>query len=520
MKLQYLHANSHLFPRIPLQAFPCYANGACRDLCSPSPWPAYGTWTDANQSTASYYPDDPFVEQPCSTSPWTAYGPRTDATQNTASYYQDDPLVEQQCPCADSSAEAYQTHAYYDAYSPAAVPGSCISCHHPENAAVYDVPGKFSNTTGQAVANVSETNVNFAHSPYCLPSGEAHGPQHPEPEPRLPSPTCSAALGIPIVTRLADQFATLHSFAPPPGSYMLQGITICPPLIVERSPRPPESPALRRRRSRAPPRSSRASSTDGPTCISPFSTTNPFQALADLAAPDLDDRQEFPAETSQTFNSAPPGYTLVRKPLRTEADAPMQLPKKGNAAPRPRKSRRVGTRKHPPGHHKIKGTPFCRSLAAAEPRIVQPQAVSPPTYPWRPFLADDLPEQPPSDQSVSACDLPSLQISSDSSPALRDTSTPDIPRGKFWDYDSTSEPDAPLHVLSGPYSTALSASTVTQDLYWLHPDPLNAEIESTPRGVCSYPRCGCNAAWRRPIGLPRVDIQCPHWHARQASRVS
>ena len=358
MKLLYLHANSHLFPRIPLQAFPRYANGACRDLCSPSPSPAYGTWTDANQSTASYYPDDPFVEQPCSTSPWTAYGPRTDATQNTASYYQDDPLVEQQCPCADSSAQAYQTHAYYDAYSPAAVPESCI----PENAAACDVLGTFSITTGQPVADVSQTNVNFAHSPYCLPSGEAYGPQHPEPEPHLPSPTCSAAPGIPIVTRLADQFATLHSSAPPPGLYMLQGITICPPLIVEGSPRPPESPALRRRSNHASPRSSRASSTDGPTCISPFSTTNPFQALADLAAPDLDDRQEFLAETPQTFNSAPPGYTLVRKPLRTGAAAPMQLPKKGTDAPRPRRSRRVGTRKHPRGHRKIKGTPFADHL--------------------------------------------------------------------------------------------------------------------------------------------------------------
>ena len=143
MKLHYLHANSHLFPRIPLQAFPRYANGAYRDLCSPSPWPAYGTWTDANQSTASYYPDDPFVEQPCSTSPWTAYGPRTDSTQTTASYYQDDPLVDQQCPCADSSAEAYQTHAYYDAYSPAPV-----SPYYPENAAAYDVPDTFPQHNG------------------------------------------------------------------------------------------------------------------------------------------------------------------------------------------------------------------------------------------------------------------------------------------------------------------------------------------------------------------------------------
>ena len=486
MKLHCLHANSHLFPPIPLQAFPRYANGACRDLCSPSPWPAYRTWTDANQSTASYYPDDPFVEQPCSTSSLTAYGPRTDATQNTASYYQDDPPVEQQCPCANSSAKAYHTHAYYDAYSPAAVPESPVSPYYPENAAAYDVPDKFSNTTGQPVAKVSQAYVNFAHSPYCLPSGEAHGPQHPDPEPRLPSPTCSAAPGIPIVTRLADKFATLHSCAPPPGSYMLQGITICPPPIVESSRRPPETQTFRCRSSRASPRSSRASSTDDLTCISPFSTTNPFQALADLAAPDLDDRQEFPADTSQTFNSAPPGYTLVRRPLRTEAAAPMQLPKKGNDAPRPPRSRRLGTRKHPSGHRKIEGTPFCRSLAAAEPRIVQPHPVGPPTYPWRLFLADDLPEQPPSDQSVSACEIPSLQSSSHSSPALEDTSTPDIPRGTFWDYDSKSKPDAPLHVLSGPYSTALSASTVTQDLDWLHPDPLDAEIESTPRGVCSY----------------------------------
>ena len=121
MKLHYLHANSHLFPRIPLQAFLRYANGACRDLCSASPLPAYGTWTDANQSNASYYSDDPFVEQPCSTSPWTAYGPRTDATQNTASYHQDDPLVVQQCPCANSSAEAYQTHA---------PPCLKVPCHH------------------------------------------------------------------------------------------------------------------------------------------------------------------------------------------------------------------------------------------------------------------------------------------------------------------------------------------------------------------------------------------------------
>ena len=34
---------------------------------------------------------------------------------------------------------------------------------------------------------------------------------------------------------------------------------------------------------------------------------------------------------------------------------------------------------------KSKGTPFCRSLAAAEPGIVQPQPVGPPTYPWRLF---------------------------------------------------------------------------------------------------------------------------------------
>ena len=191
MKLHYLHARSHLLPRIPLQAFLHYTNGACRDLCSPSPWPAYETWTDANQSTASYYPDDPLVEQPCSTSPWTAYGPRTDATHNTASYHQDNPLVEQQCPCADSSAEPYQTHAYYDAYSPAPVPGGCspLSPYYPENAAAYEVLGMFSNTTGQPVANVSQPNVNFAHSPYCLPIGEAYGPQHPEPELRQPSPT-------------------------------------------------------------------------------------------------------------------------------------------------------------------------------------------------------------------------------------------------------------------------------------------------------------------------------------------
>ena len=223
MKLHYLHANSHLFPRIPLQAFPRYANGACRDLCSPSPWPAYRMWTDANQSTASDYPDGSFVEQPCSTSPPTAYGPRTDATLNTASYYQDNLLVEQRCPSANSSAEAYQTQAYYDAYSLATVPENLhpVSPCYPENTAAYDVPGTFSNTTGQPGANVSPTNVNFAHSPYCLPRGEAHGPQHPEPEPRLPSPTCSAAPGIPIVTCLADQFATLHSCAPPPGSYML-----------------------------------------------------------------------------------------------------------------------------------------------------------------------------------------------------------------------------------------------------------------------------------------------------------
>ena len=132
MKLHYLHAKLHLFPRISLQAFPRYANGPCRDLCSPLHWPAYGTWTDDNQSTASYYPDVLFVGQPCSTSPWTAYGPRTDA-----SYYQDDPFLEQQCPCADSSAEAYQTHAYYDAYSPAAVPESCspLSPYYPQNAA-------------------------------------------------------------------------------------------------------------------------------------------------------------------------------------------------------------------------------------------------------------------------------------------------------------------------------------------------------------------------------------------------
>ena len=223
MKLHYLHANSHLFSRIPLQAFPRYANGACRDLCSPSAWPAYGTWTDANQRTASYYPDDPLVEQPCATSPWTAYGPRTHAIQNTSSYYQDDPLVEQQCRCADSSAGAYQTHAYYDAYLPAAVPECPVSPYYPENAAAYDVPGTFSNTTGQPVANVSQTNVNFPHSPYCLPSGEAHGPQHPEPEPRPPSPTCSAAPGIPIVRRLADQFATLHSCAPPRARICYRG---------------------------------------------------------------------------------------------------------------------------------------------------------------------------------------------------------------------------------------------------------------------------------------------------------
>ena len=97
---------------------------------------------------------------------------------------------------------------------------------------------------------------------------------------------------------------------------------------------------------------------------------------------------------------------------------------------------------------------------------------------------------------------------------------PDIPRGRFWDYDSTSEPDAALHVLCGQYSTRLSAATVTQDTDWLHPDPLDAEMESTPRGVCLYPQCSCNAAWRRLIGLSRVDTQCPHWHAPQASRVS
>ena len=246
MKLHYLNANSHLFPRIPLQAFPRYLNGACRDLCSPYPWPAYRTWTDANQSTASHYPDNPFVEQPCSTSPWTAYRPRTDATQNTASYYQDDPLVKQRCLCADSSAEAYQTHAYYDDYSLASVPESMhpVSPYYPENAAAYHVPGTFSNTTRQPVAKVSQTNVNFAHSPYCLPSGEAHGPQHPEPQPRLPSPTCSAAPGLPIVTRLADQLATLHRCLPPPGSYMLQGITIRSVPVVESSRRLPESPAL------------------------------------------------------------------------------------------------------------------------------------------------------------------------------------------------------------------------------------------------------------------------------------
>ena len=169
--------------------------------------------------------------------------------------------------------------------------------------------------------------------------------------------------------------------------------------------------------------------------------------------------------------------------------------------------KRVGTRKNPRGHRETKGTPFCRSLASAEPRIVQPQPVGPPTYLWRPFQADDLSEQPPSDQSVSACDLTSLQSSSNSSPALEDTcSTLHIPRGKLWDYDSTLEPDAPLHVLSGPYSTTLSASTVTQDLDWLHPDPLDATIESTPRGVCSYPQCGGSAARRRLIGLSRVDI--------------
>ena len=191
------------------------------------------------------------------------------------------------------------------------------------------------------MANVNQTNVNFPHYPYCVPRGEVFGPRHPEPEPRLPSPTCSAAPGIPIVMRLAYLFASLHSCARPPSSYMLQRITICPPLIVESSPRPPESPALRRRTSRASPRSSRASSTNGLTCISPFSTTNPFQALAALAAPDLDDHQEFRAETCQTFDSAPPGYTLVRKPLRPEAAALLQLPKKGHAAPRPRRSRRV-----------------------------------------------------------------------------------------------------------------------------------------------------------------------------------
>ena len=102
--------------------------------------------------------------------------------------------------------EAYQTHTYYDAYSLSPVPESLhpMSPYYPENAAAYDVPGMFSNTTGQPVTNVSQPNVNFAQCPYCLPSGEAHGPQHPEPEPRLPSPTCSAAPGIPIVTRLAD----------------------------------------------------------------------------------------------------------------------------------------------------------------------------------------------------------------------------------------------------------------------------------------------------------------------------
>ena len=86
---------------------------------------------------------------------------------------------------------------------------------------------------------------------------------------------------------------------------------------------------------------------------------------------------------------------------------------------------------------------------------------------------------------------------------------PIIPRGKFLDYDSTSEPDAPLHVLSGPYSTALSASTVTQDLDWLHPDPLDAKIESTPRGVCSYPRCGCNAAWADPLAFHVLASSAP-----------
>ena len=76
--------------------------------------------------------------------------------------------------------------------------------------------------------------------------------------------------------------------------------------------------------------------------------------LADLAAPDLDDRQEFLAETSETFNSAPPGSTLVRKLLCIEAAAPLHLPKKGNAAPHPRRSRRVGSRKHPRGHRKTR----------------------------------------------------------------------------------------------------------------------------------------------------------------------
>ena len=98
----------------------------------------------------------------------------------------------------------------------------------------------------------------------------------------------------------------------------------------------------------------------------------------------------------------------------------------------PRRATLRHAREDPPhqrGHRKTKETPFCRSLAAAEPRIGQPQRVRPPPYPWRPLLAEDLPVQPPSNQSVSACDLPSLQSSSHSSPALEDTcSTPDIPR--------------------------------------------------------------------------------------------
>ena len=408
-------------------------------------------------SSVPYFPHPP-PPTGCKACPWTSAEPRPTTTSCWSEINQEFPVHSGQY-AHPSYLGDYQNDGYANSYP-----------------AAYQYNDHLSRET-------AVTNQHNRYAAYCCSPAPPHEPSatpplsdnHSATNPR-PAPTAYSSTPalqdneplepiLPLPVRVRRPLlvpAPVQGCVPPPGAVIDQGITVVPRAARTS---PPSSV-----NSNIAPTALEDSFTESSTShlnstshrfTSAFSSNNIFQPLA--RRPRAARVKPLNSTTPVCHHEPPP--SSFRSVLRQTQRKPRHVLRANpSSVPATRHPIYRTSHKHPRNYKAKKGTAFCRSAPATKARVVQHRAVRPPEYPWH--------------RAASSSPFATKSATGTSS-SFSSNDYASAPNGKLWGTDTSSEESTSCASGSSQLSPQehtkiLLASTVLQDLDWLHTDESNS----------------------------------------------